>query len=345
MEISSLLGLPSALAVDDGQQSAAGLMVFLHVPPSTVLCPRGGTAGSRFPSRETRTVSDLPCGGQHLILKLRVRKWVCSCVSCSQRVFAEPFPGSVRKYARMTRRLINVLQSRGTTTNGADGAGVSSLLAMPPRQKHSSGECLSFRFQKRVQFALRASTRGLGRRDHTTGRSEWISNIGGEPHSSQSVRWSRAPPGSKSTPKSRSFRLIVGRSSAPPWMQVLLRPNSWWIASMCTKTLPKRWKNALATTSVCSKKRHSNWLERRFLPHRPLDRSPLQRHASAALPNVFVARSRSGSGRALDPEKKPSPRCSGWEAERCSEYWSRNNLPLDTEGTGLIISLIPLCLL
>jgi hypothetical protein len=69
------------------------------------------------------------------VLKLRVRKWICREVSCSQQIFAERFPELVQSYARMTDRLINVLQSLGVTTNGADAARIASSLGIPTTAK------------------------------------------------------------------------------------------------------------------------------------------------------------------------------------------------------------------
>ena len=133
--ISSILGLPSTLTVDRIERGTEGLTVYLHATTSTVSCPRCGTAGSRVHSRYVRTVADLTCVGQRLILKLLVRKWVCPLDSCPQRIFAEPFPGLVRRYARMTDRLIKAFQSIGVTANGADGARLSSSLVMPTTAK------------------------------------------------------------------------------------------------------------------------------------------------------------------------------------------------------------------
>ncbi len=106
MDLSSLLGFPPTLAVDAVERSAEGLIVSLHATISAVCCPQCGTAGSRVHSRYTRTVADLTCVGQCLRLKLLVRKWVCPLDSCPQRIFAEPFAGLARRYARMTDRLI-----------------------------------------------------------------------------------------------------------------------------------------------------------------------------------------------------------------------------------------------
>src|SRR5947209_10564440 len=81
MDLASVLGFPPTLAIDTVERSTEGLVVSLHVTTSTISCPRCGTAGSRIHSRYWRTVADLTCVGQHLILKLLVRKWVCPLTS------------------------------------------------------------------------------------------------------------------------------------------------------------------------------------------------------------------------------------------------------------------------
>jgi transposase len=135
VDFSSVFGFPSTLTVERVERSALGLTVYVYATTSGVPCPRCGTAGSRIHSRYYRTVADMSCVGQHLTLKLLVRNWVCPSASCPQQIFAEPFAGLVRRYARMTDRLIKALQSIGVTTNGADGARLSSSLAMPTTAK------------------------------------------------------------------------------------------------------------------------------------------------------------------------------------------------------------------
>jgi transposase len=135
MNVSSVLALPSTLPIDRVERSTEALTVYLHATTACVCCPLCGTTGSRIHSRYFRTVADLTCVGQRLTLKLLVRKWVCPLDSCPQRIFAEPFAGLVRRYARMTERLIKALQSIGVITNGADGATLSFSLAMPTTAK------------------------------------------------------------------------------------------------------------------------------------------------------------------------------------------------------------------
>jgi transposase len=111
------------------------IIVHLYATSSTALCPRCGTPGSRVHSRYVRTIADVAFGGRSLVLKLRVRKWLCRETSCSQQIFAERFPELVQRYARMTDRLIKALQSIGVTTNGADAARIASSLSMPTTAK------------------------------------------------------------------------------------------------------------------------------------------------------------------------------------------------------------------
>src|SRR5712692_7149588 len=111
------------------------VVVHLQAISSTPPCPRCGIPGSRVHSRYQRSIADVAFGGRRLMLKLLVRKWICSQASCSQRIFAERFPGLVRRYARMTDRLSEVLQAVGVTTNGADAARILSALGMPTSAK------------------------------------------------------------------------------------------------------------------------------------------------------------------------------------------------------------------
>ena len=64
-----------------------------------------------------------------------MRKWICPEASCSRHIFAERFPELVQRYARMTDRLIKVLQSTGVLTNGADAAQIASSFGVPTTAK------------------------------------------------------------------------------------------------------------------------------------------------------------------------------------------------------------------
>lgn len=111
------------------------IIVHLYATSPTAACPQCATAGSRVHSRYERTITDVAFGGRSLVLKLLVRKWICPEASCSQRIFAERFPGFVQRYARMTDPLVKILQVVGVMTNGADAAQIVSAFGVPTTAK------------------------------------------------------------------------------------------------------------------------------------------------------------------------------------------------------------------
>jgi transposase len=123
------------LDLDNIEIHGQRVVVHLHATSPTVACPQCGTAGSRVHSRYQRTIADVAFGGHSLVLKLQVRKWMCPEVSCTRKIFAERFPGFVQRYARMTDRLIKILQSVGVITNGADAAQIATSFGVPTTAK------------------------------------------------------------------------------------------------------------------------------------------------------------------------------------------------------------------
>ncbi len=57
-------------------------MVHLYAILPTAPCPQCGMPDSRIHSDYLRTIADVAFGGQHLLLKLLVRKWICRETSC-----------------------------------------------------------------------------------------------------------------------------------------------------------------------------------------------------------------------------------------------------------------------
>src|SRR6266446_795437 len=130
IDLSPVFAFPSTLDLDSIEVQEQTVIVHLHATAPTAACPHCGTAGSRVHSRYERTIADVAFGRRCL-----VRKWLCPEASCSQRIFAERFPELVQRYARMTDRLIEALQSVGVTANGADAAQIVSSLGMPTTAK------------------------------------------------------------------------------------------------------------------------------------------------------------------------------------------------------------------
>jgi len=97
-------------------------------------CPLCQRRSKRRHSPYERTIADLPCAGAHVVLHLRVRRFVCRVRWCRRKVFAERLPDLVVPYARRTARLAaHVLRAvldlggkPGASHLAADGTPVSA---------------------------------------------------------------------------------------------------------------------------------------------------------------------------------------------------------------------------
>jgi transposase len=94
-------------------------------------CPLCGTASTRVHSSYTRHVSDLPCGGQPLRLLILVRKYFCEESTCPRKIFAERLTPFVEPFARVTKRLCQIVQIVGLATGGRLGVRVMDRCRNP----------------------------------------------------------------------------------------------------------------------------------------------------------------------------------------------------------------------
>ncbi len=86
--------------------------------------------GKSLHSRYVRTVGDLPCAGRQVVLKLTVRKFLCSVPDCPRTMFTERLPDLVQSYARVTNRLREALVALGLATSAEVSERVAPSLGM-----------------------------------------------------------------------------------------------------------------------------------------------------------------------------------------------------------------------
>ncbi len=130
--LSSVLHLPAGLTITSVHPSATELVVGLACHTPSMPCPECHQLSTRIHGNYQRTVADLPCAGRNVILMLTVRKFVCSIPTCPRKIFTERLSGLVQSYARMTSRLIALVQALGLGAGGqlgtrlADRVGIAS---------------------------------------------------------------------------------------------------------------------------------------------------------------------------------------------------------------------------
>ncbi len=130
MEVKPALALPEGLELVGLQRSNGVLMVTVVSTQMSPCCPLCGRAASRVHSQYTRQVIDLPCGGQAVRLLLAVRKFFCEEPTCGRKIFVERLTPFVDPWARVTRRLFQVVQVIGLATGGRLGVRVTDRLGI-----------------------------------------------------------------------------------------------------------------------------------------------------------------------------------------------------------------------
>lgn len=85
-------------------------------------CPLCGRRSKRVHNRYTRTLADLPCCGDPLVIHLHTRRFVCRVRWCKRKIFTERIPALVAPSARRTVRLRAHLARDGFALGGAPGA-------------------------------------------------------------------------------------------------------------------------------------------------------------------------------------------------------------------------------
>ena len=110
VRISSLI--PVGLVVEDVAWVEGAIVLTARAGAREGTCPLCRALSRRVHSRYVRQVSDLPCSGRSVRVRLRLvtRRFICAAPICRRRIFAERFDDAVvAKRARRTTRLEHVI--------------------------------------------------------------------------------------------------------------------------------------------------------------------------------------------------------------------------------------------
>lgn len=128
--ISSLV--PSGLVADSVRYTGETIVVTARAEARVADCPLCGAASRRIHSRYIRQVSDLPCSGQGIRLRVVTRRFVCAAPHCRRRIFAERFgDGVLAVRSRRTTRLEYIVHHLGLALGGRPAAGFARRLMLP----------------------------------------------------------------------------------------------------------------------------------------------------------------------------------------------------------------------
>ena len=119
------------LQVDRVWQENQSVHIAAHPVRRAARCPLCHRRSKRVRSAYERTLADLPCCGQRVVVHLHTRRFACRVPWCPRRVFAEQVPALTLPHARRTVRLSTRLEQTGFDLGGAAGARHARAEGMP----------------------------------------------------------------------------------------------------------------------------------------------------------------------------------------------------------------------
>jgi len=111
--------------------SEQGVSVTVAAGRRSAPCPLCQRRSRRIHARFTRTLADLPWGGQVVQLRLEGRRFRCTNRRCPRQTFRERLPQLALPYRRRTRALSGVLEAIGFALGGQPGARLARRCQMP----------------------------------------------------------------------------------------------------------------------------------------------------------------------------------------------------------------------
>src|ERR1700675_842711 len=121
LRVSSLI--PAGLVVETVIEDGDMIVVTARAAAWTAMCPLCGSPSRLVHSRYVRRVSDLPCSGRAVCLRVVARRFLCKGQRCRRRIFAERFDGAVlAERSRRTSRLDCVVHHLGLALGGRPAA-------------------------------------------------------------------------------------------------------------------------------------------------------------------------------------------------------------------------------
>jgi len=122
--------IPACLAVEQILRTPDRITIVTSPRQHSAPCPSCAIVSGRVHSRYQRTLRDLPCQGQPVMLCVQVRRFRCLNPACIRQTFAEPLADAARPFAQRTERLGELQCHLGLALGGEAGRRLAERLSM-----------------------------------------------------------------------------------------------------------------------------------------------------------------------------------------------------------------------
>jgi transposase len=131
MQPPTLLPHPELVRLDYLSPGDEVLTVVVSSRRLSVECPHCRQPAHRVHSRYQRTLAARPWNGHRVRIQLHSRRWFCDHPECTRRIFTEPLPGLVRRYAHRTDDHAHLLQFLAFMLGGEAGSRMAEQVGVP----------------------------------------------------------------------------------------------------------------------------------------------------------------------------------------------------------------------
>ena len=124
--------VPVGLIAESVAQLDDTILVTARAGIQVATCPLCASPSRRVHSRYVREISDLPCSGRSVRLRVVTRRFCCDTPHCRRRIFAERFDKTVLLgRSRRTSRLDCVVHHLGLALGGRPAGSFAKRLMLP----------------------------------------------------------------------------------------------------------------------------------------------------------------------------------------------------------------------
>lgn len=99
-------------------------------PSDEATCPACGNASARVHCWYERQLADAPVAGRHVVIRLRVRTFICQTLGCARQIFVEQLVGLTGRYGRRSLQLLGLLIAIAFALAGRAGARLARQAAI-----------------------------------------------------------------------------------------------------------------------------------------------------------------------------------------------------------------------